>query len=99
MCAPAFLYPQARISEEPSAMPIPDNAKGFPVVEDAYLKQARLQLMIGLMNQTMGTQANPFRQRFGNFPNNNTPLRDNLAQGQDPQLGGGPNDQGQAQGP
>ena len=99
MCIPAFLYPQSRVSEEPAAMPIPDNAKGFPVVEDAYMKQARLQLMIGLMNQTMGTQANPFRQRFGNFPNNNTPIQDSLPQGQSPQFGGGPAEQGQAQGP
>ena len=64
MCSPAFLYPMARVSEEPSSMPIPDNAKGFPVVEDAYLKQARLQLMIGMMNQSMGNQGNSYGQRL-----------------------------------
>ena len=63
MCIPAFLYPQARVSEEPAAMPIPDNAKGFPVVEDAYMKQARLRLLIGMMNQTMGSQPNRSRIR------------------------------------
>ena len=63
MCIPAFMYPHSRISEEVSSMPIPDNAKGFPVVEDAFIKNARLQLMIGLMNQTMGNQQNRFRVR------------------------------------
>ena len=63
MCIPAFLYPQARVSEEPAAMPIPDNAKGFPVVEDAYIKQARLRLLIGMMSQTMGNQQNRSRVR------------------------------------
>ena len=61
MCIPAFLYPQARVSEESASMPIPDNAKGFPVVEDAYIKQARLRLLIGMMNQTMGNQRNRSR--------------------------------------
>ena len=75
MCIPAFLYPQSRVSEEPAAMPIPDNAKGFPVVEDAYLKQARLRLLLGIMDQSLGTQQNPYRRqstthRFGtNDPN------------------------------
>lgn len=75
MCIPAFLYPQARVSEEPAAMPIPDNAKGFPVIEDAFIKQARLRLMIGMMNQTMGNQQNPFRiRRTTTNTGVNTPL-------------------------
>jgi len=83
----------ARVSEEPASMPIPDNAKGFPVVEDAFMKQARLQLLIVLMNQqsTFGGA--------GRFTANRNARRDTLPQGQGPQIGGGPNEQGQAQGP
>ena len=94
MCTPAFMYPAARVSEEASAMPIPDNAKGFPVVEDAYMKKARLSLLIGLMNQSMGGGGGG---RFGE-PNRNA-SRDTLPQGQGPQIGFGPVEQGQAQGP
>lgn len=98
MCTPAFMYPAARVSEETSAMPIPDNAKGFPVVEDAYMKQARLSLLIGLMNQSMGGSfGRGGSGRFGQ-PNRNA-SRDTLPQGQGPQIGGGPVEQGQAQGP
>ena len=87
MCIPAFLYPQARVSEEPAAMPIPDNAKGFPVIEDAFIKQARLRLMIGMMNQTMGNRQNPFRvRRTTTNTGVNTPLSDLSAQQQQPGL-------------
>ena len=93
MCTPAFLYPMARVSEEASSMPIPDNAKGFPVVEDAFMKQARLQLLIGLMNQqsTFGGA--------GGFAANRNARRDTLSPGQSPGFSGAPNEQGQAQGP
>ena len=93
MCTPAFMYPAARVSEEASAMPIPDNARGFPVIEDAYMKQARLSLLIGLMNQ----QSNYGRTR--DFTSNRNAQRDTLQGGQGPQISGGPLDQGQAQGP
>ncbi len=95
MCSPAFLYPMARVSEEPGAMPIPDNAKGFPVIEDAFVKQARLRLMIGLMNQGQGTFG-----RFGSLPGqpNRNATRDTLNPGQGPAVGGGPAEGGQAQG-
>ena len=95
MCSPAFLYPMARVSEEPGSMPIPDNAKGFPVVEDAFMKQARLRLMIGLMNQSMGNSQNPYRSQT---PNRNA-VRDTLEEGQGPGFGFGPGEQGQDQGP
>jgi hypothetical protein len=93
MCIPAFLYPQARVSEEPSAMPIPDNAKGFPVIEDAYLKQARLQLMIGMMNQSMGNQGNSYGQRPRRTTyrvGTNDPNAQPSAQQQQPDLSGQP---------
>tara|TARA_R100000426_G_scaffold3258_2_gene5522 strand:- start:605 stop:907 length:303 start_codon:yes stop_codon:yes gene_type:complete len=81
MCIPAFLYPQARVSEEPASMPIPDNAKGFPVVEDAFIKQARLRLMIGMMNQTFGDQYSNERNLFNRPPpSNNERLTNTAAQ-------------------
>ena len=81
MCIPAFLYPQARVSEEPASMPIPDNAKGFPVVEDAYIKQARLRLMIGMMNQRFGDQYSNERSLFNRPPpSNNQRLTNTAAQ-------------------
>lgn len=87
MCIPAFLYPQARVSEEPASMPIPDNAKGFPVLEDAFIKQARLRLMIGLMNQTMGNQPNRSRIRQTTINRGtNDPLSDLSATPQQPGL-------------
>lgn len=99
MCSPAFLYPMARVSEETASMPIPDNAKGFPVVEDAFMKQARLRLMIGLMNQSTGNQQNPFRPEFNNFRKNSNAIRDTLEGGQGPGFGFGSGEQGQDQGP
>tara|TARA_R100000657_G_C4682118_1_gene131690 strand:- start:388 stop:705 length:318 start_codon:yes stop_codon:yes gene_type:complete len=79
MCIPAFLYPQARVSEEPASMPIPDNAKGFPVVEDAYIKQARLRLMIGLMNQRFGNQYSNETNLFNRPPPSNNQRVTNAA--------------------
>jgi hypothetical protein len=68
-------------------MPIPDNAKGFPVIEDAFIKQARLRLMIGMMNQTMGNRQNPFRPPQTTVNRNpNTGLSDLSATPQQPGL-------------
>ncbi len=62
-------------------MPIPDNAKGFPVVEDAYIKQARLRLMIGMMNQRFGDQYSNERSLFNRpSPSNNQRLTNTAAQ-------------------
>ena len=87
MCIPAFLYPHARVSEETASMPIPDNAKGFPVVEDAFMKQARLRLLLGMMDQSMGNRGNPYRVRqTTQNRGTNAPLSDLSATPQQPGL-------------